>query len=323
MFGSGDYTYELVEGWAKLPAGWSFLDIGGLAVDEADRLYVFSRSAHPVMVFSPSGDLVSSWGEGVFTRPHGIRLGPDGSVYCTDDGSHVVLKLSREGRRLMTLGSKDRPSDTGYVEQADLLASLDTIKRGGPPFNRPTGVALSSSGDIFVSDGYGNARVHRFAADGRLMVSWGEPGTGIGEFRLPHNVWVDRHDRVWVPDRENSRIQIFDVSGAVLAQWTEVVRPTDVFIDKDDVVYIPEIGHVGDAGPGVSVFTIDGRLLSRWGCTPADHGTDLFVSPHAIAVDSRGDVYVGEVAMTHAGIDRGSRVVQKFARTRAKENDSR
>jgi hypothetical protein len=119
-----------------------------------------------------------------------------------------------------------------------------------------------------------------------------------------------------VPDRENSRIQIFDAGGGYLDQWTGVVRPTDVFIDADDIVYIPEIGHVGDAGPRVSLFSIEGQPVTHWGCTPQDHNTDLFVSPHAIAVDSRGDVYVGEVALTHSGIDRGSRVVQKFARVR-------
>jgi DNA-binding beta-propeller fold protein YncE len=315
-FGSGDHEYELVEDWAKLPAGWSFLDVGGLAVDSQDRLYVFNRSKHPVMVFNRQGELTCSWGEGVFNRPHGIRIARDQAIYCTDDGSHVVHKFLSDGRLVMTLGSKDRPSDTGYVEQPDLLKSLDTIKRGGPPFNRPTGVGLSSTGDIYVTDGYGNARVHRFRSDGGLVKSWGEPGTATGQFRLPHNVWLDRWDRVWVPDRENSRVQIFDANGAFISQWTDVVRPTDVFIDDKDIVYIPEIGHVGDAGPRVSLFTVEGKVITRWGCVPKDHRTDLFVSPHAIAVDSRGDVYVGEVAMTHSGIDRGSRVVQKFAKKR-------
>ena len=315
LFGNGDYRYELVADWAKLPAGWSFPDVGGLAVDSRDRLHVFNRSPHPVIVFDRSGDFVSSWGEGIFNRPHGIRI-HDGAVYCTDDVNHLVRKFTLEGDLLMTLGNRDKPSDTGYVEEPDLLASLASIKRGGAPFNRPTGVALSSTNDIFVSDGYGNARVHKFSRDGRLLFSWGQPGTATGQFRLPHNTWVDKQDQVWVPDRENSRIQIFDAHGAFLTQWTDVVRPTDVFIDGNDVVYIPEIGHVGAAGPRISLFTIDGRILSRWGCEPKDHQTDLFVSPHAIAVDSSGDIYVGEVAMTHAGIDRGSRVVQKFARKR-------
>jgi DNA-binding beta-propeller fold protein YncE len=316
LFGSGDHKYELVEDWAKLPAGWSFLDVGGLAVDSQDRLYVFNRSKHPVMVFNRNGELMSSWGEGLFNRPHGIRIARDHAIYCADDGSHVVHKFSSDGTLLMTLGNKDRPSDTGYVEEPDLLKSLDSIKRGGPPFNRPTGVALSSAGDIYVTDGYGNARVHRFRSDGSLVLSWGEPGTAVGQFRLPHNVWLDRWDRVWVPDRENSRVQIFDANGGSIIQWTDVVRPTDVFIDDNDVVYIPEIGHVGDAGPRVSLFTIEGEVITRWGCLPEDHRTDLFVSPHAIAVDSHGDVYVGEVAMTHSGIDRGARVVQKFAKRR-------
>jgi DNA-binding beta-propeller fold protein YncE len=314
LFGSGEYTYELVEGWAQLPSGYSFPDVGGLAVDASDRLFVFNRSPHPVMIFDRKGDFVASWGEGIFSRPHGIRTTGDGFVWCTDDLNHTVRKFTLQGDLKMTIGTMNTPSDTGYVEQSDLAASLDTIRRGGPPFNRPTGVALSSAGDIFVTDGYGNARVHRFGHDGRLRLSWGEPGTGTSQFRLPHNVWVDRQDRVWVPDRENSRIQIFDVAGEFLAQWTDVVRPSDVFIDGNDIVYVSEIGHVGAAGPRISLFTTSGKVLTRWGCPAGDHHTDLFVSPHAIAVDSRGDVYVGEVAMTHAGFDRGSRVVQKFAR---------
>ena len=316
IFGNGEYKYELVEGWAKLPDGWSFLDVGGLAVDSGDILYVFNRSPHPVMVFNQGGELVSSWGEGKFKRPHGIRIGQDGDIYCTDDGNHIVSKFSPEGELLLTLGTRDKPSDTGYIEQPDLLSSLATIKRGGPPFNRPTGVALSSVGNIYVTDGYGNARVHRFSNDGKLISSWGEPGTAIGQFRLPHNIWIDKHDRVWVPDRENSRIQIFDATGNFLSQWTDVVRPTDVFIDSDNIVYVSEIGHIWGVGPRFSLFTIQGRLLTRCECIPEDHQTDLFVSPHAITVDSSGDIYVGEVAFTHSGIDRGYRVVQKFARIR-------
>ncbi len=316
VFGNGDHTYELVDGWAKLPAGYSFPDVGGLAVDASDRVYVFNRSPHPVIVFDRQGNFVTSWGEGVFSRPHGIRITGDGSVYCTDDIDHTVRKFTLQGELRMTLGVRNKPSDTGYVEQPDLLASLATIRSGGPPFNRPTGVAESSAGETYVSDGYGNARVHRFSPEGKLRFSWGEPGTAVGQFRLPHNIWVDRRDRVWVPDRENSRIQLFDAEGRFLEQWTDVVRPTDVFIDGDDVVYVPEIGHVGDAGPRVSLFTIDGRVVTRFGCPARDHQTDLFVSPHAITVDSRGDIYVGEVAMTHAGFDRGARVVQKFARKR-------
>ena len=125
---------------------------------------------------------------------------------------------------------------------------------------------------------------------------------------LPHNIWVDKFDRVWVPDRENNRIQIFDGSGKFISQWTNVIRPTDIFIDKNDIVYVSELA------PRVSIFTFDGKLLSRWGSKGNNPAMDLFIAPHAISVDSKGDIYVGEVSMTSAKIDKGGRTVQKFAK---------
>jgi len=316
VFGSGEYEYELAEGWAKLPEGWSFFDICGLAIDSLDRLYVFNRSPHPLMIFDRNGAFAGNWGDGFFARPHGICIGPDKAVYCTDDGNHTVSKFTLQGDLFRTWGDKGKPSDTGYVQLPELYASLATIKYGGPPFNRPTGIAFSSSREMYITDGYGNARVHKFSPEGDLLFSWGEPGRDTGQFRLPHNIWVDMQDRVWVVDRENSRIQIFNARGKFLAQWTDVVRPNDIFIDNYQVVYISELGHADGVGPRVSLFTIDGSLLSRWGNEDKDPETDLFIAPHAIAVDSFGDIYVGEVAMTHAQLDRGSRVVQKFVRKR-------
>lgn len=312
LFGSGKYKYELVDGWAKLPEGWSFIDVGGLAVDSQDKLYVFNRSPHPLIILDRSGKFLSSWGENFFGRPHGIRISHNKEIYCTDDVRHQVFKFTLQGKLIMTLGEQGKPSDTGYIDQPDFFASLETIKRGGPPFNRPTGVALSSTSEIYISDGYGNARVHKFSPEGKFLFSWGEPGRANSQFRLPHNVLVDRQDRIWVPDRENSRIQIFDANGKFLTQWKDLIRPTDIFIDDEDVVYVSELG------PRVSIFTIDGRLLARWGNEEKDPATDLFIAPHAITVDSHGDIYVGEVAMTHTHntYDKGSRTVQKFAKKR-------
>jgi len=309
-YGSGKYTYELVDGWAKLPEGESFLDVCGLAVDSQDRVYILNRSAHPVMVFNREGNLLTTWGEGFFKRAHGSCIGPDGSVYCTDDGHHIVSKFTPQGKLLMTLGNKDQPSDTGFVHTPGMTmtACLPTIKRGGTPFNRPTGVAISPSGEIYVSDGYGNARVHKFSPDGSLLLSWGEPGDAPGQFKLPHSIWVDKQERVWVPDRENGRIQIFNAQGEFLDQWTELGRPTDIFIDEEEAVYVSELTQ------RVSIFASDGKLLARWGSQEQDKETALFLAPHTIAVDSHGDIYVGEVAKTFAKIDRGSRTVQKFAR---------
>ncbi len=308
QYGSGDYAYTLVEEWAQLPAGYSFRDVCGIAVDRRDRVYVLNRGTRPVMVFDRGGRFQSSWGEGYFTRAHGSCIGADDVIYCTDDQNHTVTKFDLAGHVLSVLGTKDQPSDTGYQPGPDLFQSLASITHGGPPFNRPTGVDLASDGSIFVSDGYGNARVHRFQPDGTLIRSWGSPGTAPGQFQLPHSLRVDRRDRVWVPDRENNRIQIFTADGDFLTQWTDVTRPTDLCIDDTDVIYVSELPR------RISIFTMDGALVARWGNEGHDAQNPLFIAPHAIAIDSHGDLYVGEVAMTTAKVDRGSRTIQKFQR---------
>jgi sugar lactone lactonase YvrE len=310
VYGSGKYAYELVEGWAKLPQGESFVDVVGISIDSEDRVYIFNRGKRPLMVFDKNGKLLTSWGEGIFKRPHGSYLTADGYIYCCDDQSHVVYKFTRDGKVLMTLGNKDQPSDTGYRQGHDIFERIASIKKGGPPFNLPTGVALSSTGDIFVSDGYGNARVHKFSADGKLLLSWGEPGGRPGQFRLPHNIWIDQKDRIWISDRENSRVQIFSSEGEFIDQWNDLVRPTQVCMDADDTVYVSELCR------RISIFTMDGKLLVRWGNEGHSVDAPLLVGPHVIAVDSRGDLYVGEVAVTFGKVDRGARTIQKFARVK-------
>ncbi|MEW6671332.1 MAG: peptidyl-alpha-hydroxyglycine alpha-amidating lyase family protein [Thermodesulfobacteriota bacterium] len=309
QFGSGTYQYELVEGWAKLPAGESFIDISSISIDRRDRVFIFNRSRHPMMVFDREGNLLTSWGAEYFTHAHGSCIGPDDAIYCTDDRNHTVAKFDDAGKVLMVLGTKNQPSDTGYRDVPDLFERISSITKGGAPFNRPTGVALSPAGEIYVADGYGNARVHKFSPDGKLLLSWGEPGAGPGQFRLPHSVFIDKRNRVWVTDRENSRIQIFSDKGKLLNQWTDLIRPQDLVIDDDDTVFISELCK------RISIFTINGKLLARWGNERHDVRNPLFISPHAIALDSRGDLYVGEVSMSNAmKVDRGARTVQKFAR---------
>ncbi len=310
-YGKGKFQYELVDNWAKLPAGESFFDVGGVCTDPQGRVYVLSRSAYPISVFNRDGSLVTRWGQGHFARAHGSCIGPDGAIWCTDDRNHTVSKFTPEGKLLKTLGTKDQPSDTGYREGGDLFERIASITHGGGPFNRPTGVAIAPSGELYISDGYANARIHRFSADGGALISsWGEPGPGPSQFRLPHNLTVDRFNRVWVADRENHRVQIFREDGKFLNQWTDLFRPTDVRIDAEDIVYVSELCM------RVSIFTIDGQPLARWGNEQHAADNRLFMAPHVIAVDPWGDLYVGEVAMTHAKVDRGARTVQKFARKR-------
>jgi DNA-binding beta-propeller fold protein YncE len=306
FYGKGEYTYKLQENWAQIPGGSSFIDVCSIAVDDLDRVFVFNRSENPIMVFDHDGKLLASWGKEYFKRPHGSCISADGSIFCTDDVTHIVTKFSGDGRVLMTLGNKDRPSDTGYRDAPDLWERISSIRQGGPPFNKPTGVALSSNGQIYVSDGYGNARVHKFSEKGELLFSWGEPGSGPGQFRLPHEVRTDKEDRVWVPDRENSRIQVFDDEGRFLSQWTDLIRPTDLFIDDSGTVFVSELCS------RISIFGADGNLLTRWGNEKHSVSDRLFVAPHAIAVDSEGSIYVGEVAVTYAKTDRGLRTIQKF-----------
>jgi DNA-binding beta-propeller fold protein YncE len=319
-------SYEVIPGWEQLPAGYTHLDVDGVSVDSHDRVYIFTRGEPRVIVYEADGRFVRSWGEGFFTaRTHGITIGPDDSVYCVDEGAHVIYKFTPEGELLATVGNRGVPSDTGYDGR-----TLESIRPGAGPFNRPTNVAIAPSGDLYVSDGYGNARVHRFSAEGKLIQSWGEPGTGPGQFMLPHGIWVAADGRVFVADRENDRIQIFGPDGAYLATWTDVQRPTNIYMDRDGLVYVSELwrpigqnsytkGETTTNLPGrVSIYDLSGTVLARWdGDDPCAAGS--FAAPHDLCVDSRGDLYVAEVTHTFA-VTRGlvpadCHTFQKFRRS--------
>lgn len=306
-YGNGDHVYELLDEWAELPDVDSFVDVGRVCIDEDDDVLVLNRSERPVLKFDAAGRFLDSWGEGCFSgRPHGMGIGPEGEVYCTDDGNHTVRTFTPDGDHRLTLGTENDPSETGHRHSDDVFERIASIDRAAGPFNGPTGVTVPDSGEIFVSDGYGNACVHVFGPGGELRRSWGAPGAGPGEFRLPHSIHHDDAGRIWVTDRENSRIQRFDPDGRFLDEWTDLIRPTDVAIDGE-TVYVAELCR------RVSVFTIDGDLLARWG-NEADPEDPLFVAPHAVAVDSVGDLYVGETSYAYTGIDRGVRTLQKFRR---------
>ncbi|MCC7105208.1 MAG: hypothetical protein IT307_08710 [Chloroflexi bacterium] len=325
--GNGDLQYELVEGWEQLPAGWSHPDVPGVATDSQGRVYLVCRGDHPVIVYDRSGKCLGSWGEGQFTlRTHGIFIGKNDDLFLVDDANHTVQKFTLEGKLLLTIGTPRTPSNSGYDGK-----SLDSITHGGPPFNRPTHVAVAPNGDLYASDGYGNARVHRFSADGQLIQSWGSPGTGPGQFHLPHNLAVHRDGRVFVADRESDRVQIFSPGGEYLAEWTNVQRPSGIYIDANDRVYVGElvwrkgmksyrIGTYADEQPArVSIYDIEGNLLLRWG-GPDAAAPGNFVAPHGIWVDDEGSIYLGEVTKTigvsQGYVPDGTHTLQKFARVK-------
>jgi DNA-binding beta-propeller fold protein YncE len=319
------FRYEPVTPWEALPEGWRFVEVAGVAVDSRDRVFLFNRGVHPVIVLDRDGRFLSAWGEGRFVRPHGILIGPDDTVYCTDDSDHTVKVFTPEGKPLRTLGTSGRPSDTGAT-----CCDFRTITRAGGPFHYPTNVVLAADGSLYVSDGYGNARVHRFAPDGRLVRSWGEPGAGPGQFHVPHGIAVAPDGNVIVADRENSRLQFFDPDGRFLTEWTDVARPSQVVVDGVGNLYVAELGYRAGMWPGttapspdapggrVSIFEPSGRLLARWGGGLNPTAPGDFFAPHDIRLDSAGDLYVGEVVWS-AGANRGHvspdcHALQKFAR---------
>jgi NHL repeat len=310
IVGQGEHRYELVENWEQLPQGFSHGDVAGVSTDSQDRVYVFNRGEHPMLVYNRDGTFLKSWGEGVFTRPHGITIHDD-VLYAADDGDHSVRKFTLDGELLLTMGTPNQPSDTGY--DWGVSTRLNTITHGGPPFHRPTRLSVATNRELYVSDGYGNARIHRFSAKGELLQSWGQPGTGPGEFNLPHSVWAHSDGRVFVCDRENERVQIFGPEGEYLEEWTNMRRPGDLFIDADNNVYIGEMNwfkdHFSLTGfqwpvdhmAQMTVRDLNGKVVSSFGGEDPNGdpcAANKFTSPHGIWVDSHGDLYVGEVSQT-------------------------
>jgi len=305
-------NYRPVEGWGRLPQGWSYVEATSVAVDAADNVHVFNRGAHPVIVFDRDGNFLRSWGEGVFRRPHGITIGPDGTLWLTDDLHHTIRQFTAAGKLLLTLGDPDTPSTL----------------HGGKPFNRPTHVALCpKTGDIYVSDGYGNSRVHKYDPKGRHLHSWGEPGTDPGCFNVPHNIVTDADGLVYVADRENHRVQVFDGKGRYQMQLNNLHRPCGLFAERRNggLLYVGELpthlavnAQVPNLGSRVSVLTLKGDLAARIGGPFAGEKPGEFVAPHGCAVDSRGALYVAEVSWTAQGSKetppREIRSLQKFAR---------
>ncbi|HXJ56696.1 MAG TPA: peptidyl-alpha-hydroxyglycine alpha-amidating lyase family protein [Verrucomicrobiae bacterium] len=293
------------------PPGFSWPEVAAVACDSRDRLYVFNRGAHSVMIFDECGAFLHSWGEGIFARAHGLTIGPDDSVYCTDDLDHTVRKFTPDGQLLMTLGTSGKPSATGATS-----VDFRTIRQAGPPFHFPTNVALGAEGQIYVADGYGNARIHEFTPAGALIRSWGEPGSGPGQFHVPHGLAVAANGEIHVADRENSRIQIFSPHGSFLAELKEVVRPCQVMFDPAGNLWVAELGFRSGLWPGttapnpeapggrISVFSPQGVLRARWGGGEHPTAPGDFYAPHDLCLNSRGDLYVAEVVWS-AGGNRG------------------
>ena len=276
IVGSDKYTYELIQDWPKLPSGEALGVVSTVATDSKDRVYAFQRQNPLLMVFDRDDNYLNRWGIGAITDPHGMTI-VDDIVYITDRSDHVAVKFTLDGKPLQVIGDRGVFSDTGCENPGDL------VPRAAGPFNYCTEMAPSPTGEIYVSDGYRNARVHRFSSEGRLIQSWGQPGkTEAGHFHLVHSLLIDPEGKVYVCDRANRRVQIFSPDGEFITMWTGMGGPDNIVRDRDGIFYIAEqADESGDSH--VSIWDGDGNVLQRWSIRHA----------HGLWVDSHGDIYLG------------------------------
>lgn len=300
----GRHGYHIVHGWPVLPPGEILGSSAGVGVNSRGNVLVFHRAgrtwseplptdpiAAPTVVEfdGRSGKVVRRWGAGLFAMPHGLTVDDHDNVWLTDVSLQQVYKFSSEGKLLLTLGERGIPgSDRSH-------------------FNRPTDVAVLPDGSFYVSDGYRNTRVAKFAPDGKFLFQWGRPGSGPGEFDTPHGIAVDTAGRVYVADRQNDRVQIFDSSGRFLSQWKSprIGRPYSIALLGNGLAAVVDGGEQPDSGPdrsGVAILRLDGTVVERFGRYGNYDGQ--FRMGHDLAADLSGNLYVVDIT--------GQRV-QKFA----------
>ena len=262
--------YEVDPDWPLLPPGWNFGEVAGVAADNRGHVFVFHRGEHPIMEFAPDGRMIRSWGKGLFIRPHAVRVDPEGNIWTVDNDTHQVLKMDSSGRVRMVVGRHAQGDETEEN------------------FNRPTDVAFAPNGDFYVSDGYVNSRVVRFSKEGRYITAWGKKGDGEGEFNIPHTIAVDRQGRVYVGDRENYRVQIFDPDGNFLTQWRHVGAPWGLELQPDDTLFIAD-GY----NDRILKVTLEGKVLGAFGTNGRMPGELNFA--HHLAIDPSGNIFVSEI----------------------------
>ena len=269
---SSDLGYSVVAGWPKIPSGWVFGQVAGVAVDRRGRYYVFHRGdgAPPLICFDREGEYLFSWGEGEYVRPHMVKCDKDDDIWVIDDNGHVLYLCTPEGEVLRTLGTKGVPG-------------VD-----GSHFDKPTDIAIGPGGGFYVSDGYGNKRVAKFDEDLGFLGQWGSEGVDAGQFVLPHAITTDGEGLVYVADRNRWRVQIFDPDGALLRMWTHVGKPFGIVYASDGYLYVCD-----GTNARVTKVETSGRIVGFFG-EPGD-GEGQISTSHDMSVAPNGDILLGHL----------------------------
>ena len=288
----GSLRYVLHDSWLKMPAGLPSMPVAGVACTGDGCLYVLTRNhEHPVVAFDPEGRYMETLGADLcFASEHGISVSSDDCLWVCDSGRHVVYKLTRKGEPVMQLGAPDKPCLNGFDPQVPYPYNLYTICRAGEPFNLPTGAMEAPDGTVWCTDGYGNTSLHQFSPDGKLLRTVGGPGAEPGKFRLPHALWITADGRIWVADRDNHRVQLFDRDGALIRAFDPVYPvgspygPSTLWGD-DTYVYCSQDSR------GISIY--DQKETELYGILEAPAGSGIL--GHSLCGDGNGSLYIGHL----------------------------
>jgi len=302
------HSYELITDWGIPPEKHSFKESAAVAVDAKDNVWVFNIPTNELLIFDSDGNLLNIWPH-KYENIHGIDFDSSGNVYLVNRNAHQILKYTINGDLIMSLGQSECPSETGYSLQIGRDTNWkNPVSHAGGPFNVPSGVRVAQNGDIYVSDGYANCQIHRFSMDGKLIYSWGSPGkTKSSEFHLIHGLFIDSQNRILVCDRMNNRIQIFDLTGKFVGIYSGLAMPSKIHETPDGDFVITE--HAGR----ISIIDFKGNILARWGKADGSvnkSGSGVFRKPHGCAVDSKGNIYIGNVIPDGTVTGSGDRIIK-------------
>lgn len=323
--GNSDFQFDANSDWAQRPDGVNWLDVVAVHFSAENNVYVYNRGDREMIYFDSQGAYLGDWGDTDFARPHGLTISGQDEVFCTDDYAHTVTKYDLDGNVLLELGSRGEKSDTGAID-----VDYRNIKYSAGPFNYPTNLALTSHGDFYVSDGYGNARIHHFNALGEHLRSWGDPGVKPGQFAVPHDIRIHANGEIWVADRENDRLQIFSPEGDFIRLLDGFARPASLDFGPDGEVYVFELGYRAGMFPGnqppyaeapggrLTIIDHRGKTLCQIAGGDATAEAGDFYAPHNVRVDANGDLYLTEVVWAAGGgrglAPKGCPALQKLTR---------